>query len=320
MKAIGGYFELEKSQESLHNPLEGYLFNSCRNGFEYILRELSPDHVWVPGYTCHVMKEPLNRSKVPYSTYSLDKEFMPIVPAHLKRKEWLLYTNYFGICSKQVARLVSKFPNNMVIDNSHAFFDGFLGGVASLYSPRKFFGLPDGGVCISKMQLNVHDLEIDDSSKRLSHLYLRRDFGPEAGYNEFLKNDASLSGLPVKRMSSLTEKLLSSAEWQGARMSRLKNFKYLHSFFSVHNELDIPLTDITTPLCYPLLVKEGASLRKRLINERIFVPQYWPEVLDFKVLNEFEKRLLKDLVCIPIDQRYGIEEMNYIVKVYYGKG
>ncbi len=320
MIPIGGYFELAEAIGSCHNTLEGYLFNSCRNGFEYILREVRPSHVWMPRYTCHVMKEPLTRSGVPYSTYSVDNEFMPRLSRQLEKDEWIVYTNYFGICSKQAAWLVRKYPNNIIIDNSQAFYDDYLGGVASLYSPRKFFGLPDGGVCISARQLNVQDLEIDDSINRLSHLYLRRDVGPEAGYKEFLKNDASLSYLPVRRMSNFTEKLLSSVDWQGAKTIRINNFNHLHNYFSVHNELVINTSNIVAPLCYPLLVKNGASLRKKLIDKSIYIPQYWPEVLDSGTLSEFEKRLISDLVCIPVDQRYGKKEMNYIMKIYSKNG
>ena len=61
--------------------------------------------------------------------------------------------------------------------------------------------------------------------------------------------------------------------------------------------------------------KSVDDVKLKLIEEKIYVPTLWPGVLDFNNLTQFERNLVDNLVLLPIDQRYDIEDMEYIVKV-----
>ena len=52
-----------------------------------------------------------------------------------------------------------------------------------------------------------------------------------------------------------------------------------------------------------------------MIDNQIFCARYWPNVMEWCSAEDLEYKLTEDLVCIPIDQRYGEEEMNQIIKI-----
>ena len=64
------------------------------------------------------------------------------------------------------------------------------------------------------------------------------------------------------------------------------------------------------------LIKKN-NLHQILIKHKIYVPTYWNDVLDAKGINDFEKDLSTFLLPLPIDQRYGINDMKTIVETIF---
>jgi hypothetical protein len=52
-----------------------------------------------------------------------------------------------------------------------------------------------------------------------------------------------------------------------------------------------------------------------LIKEKIFVATYWPNVFDWTLPDSMEYYLAKNIVPLPIDQRYNLDDMQYMVTV-----
>ncbi|MDY0042931.1 MAG: hypothetical protein RBS57_21680, partial [Desulforhabdus sp.] len=143
MKAIGGYFELELNPGPEYH-LGAVRLNSGRNAFEYILRAKRVEKVFLPYYTCEVMFQPVARAGVACELYGIGENFEPMFDfGSMRPSDYLVYTNYFGL-HEHVAKEISKVCQNLIVDNSQAFFTRPLKGVDTFYSPRKFFGLPDG--------------------------------------------------------------------------------------------------------------------------------------------------------------------------------
>ena len=66
-------------------------------------------------------------------------------------------------------------------------------------------------------------------------------------------------------------------------------------------------------MVYPYLTfKEG--LRERLIENKIYIARYWPNVLEWSPQGSIDHILASQLLPIPIDQRYGEEEMKRIIQ------
>ena len=94
----------------------------------------------------------------------------------------------------------------------------------------------------------------------------------------------------------------------------MNNFSFLHERLGATNKLPIGETskDFICPMVYPYYTADD-NLRKRLIANKVFVATYWPNVLDWCRTGELEADLCKHVIPIPIDQRYGREEMEKII-------
>lgn len=314
-KSIGGYFELElKPGEFYHRDVLN--LNTGRNCLELVLNDYRPSKIYLPKYSCDVLKEPIEKLGIEAEFYSIAPNFHPDLPSDfsLNDSELLLYTNYYGCLSEVVEKLVNQFKNNLIVDNAQAFFVEALDNLATFYSPRKFFGVPDGGMLKYKPR-NEYQFERDNSLNRFSHLIKRIESGAEYGYSDFIQNDLSLVGQEVKLMSNLTEKLLTSIQYSEIKKQRQQNFYLLDVAFRGFNELQLNSKNLQSPLCYPLLVENGVEIKTHLIRNRIYVPTYWPQVLGPTGLTAFETHLIENLVCLPIDQRYDEVDMKHIVNV-----
>ena len=66
---------------------------------------------------------------------------------------------------------------------------------------------------------------------------------------------------------------------------------------------------------YPLLINNGMRIRKQLQQMKIYIPTLWPNVLDECEPDTLEYKFAADILPIPVDQRYGVEDMEYLVEV-----
>ena len=316
-KAIGGYFSLELpplQENYIHE--KGIHLNSGRNALEYLLKSITNIQcIWIPYFTCEVVLEPLKKLDIPYCFYSINEDFELTDEIDLGENEYLLITNYFGIKDAYIKELASRFGEHLIVDNAQAFFAEPIEGIKMIYSPRKFVGIPDGGIAYMENGFDVSGLEQDVSYDRCSHLLKRLDLGAEAGYADFRENSHQLMNQPIKRMSNLTWKLLQGIDFDSIKKQRRENFKQLHKALSEINQLHIPDMDtFVCPMVYPFYTLDD-TLKKRLIENKVFVATYWPNVLDWCKDGMLEYKLASKVISIPLDQRYDKEEMNKIIQI-----
>ena len=212
MNAIGGYFELELPNYSEYHQDAVHL-NSGRNALEYILLANSYRKVYIPYFTCDVILEPLQRTNTFYEFYEINQNLEPSFDfSKIDSDEAFLYTNYFGIKDTYTIGLINRVPN-LIIDNAQSFYSKPIKDANTFYSPRKFFGLPDGGLVYCTKEIVVAETDTK-STERISHLIKRLAFDAEIGYKDFSKNDSSLQDAPLQKMSKLTSRLLKSIDYE----------------------------------------------------------------------------------------------------------
>ncbi|MCL8536468.1 hypothetical protein M9991_06265 [Chryseobacterium gallinarum] len=279
---------------------------------EYILRAKKRSKIYLPYYTCDVILEPIKKLNLDYEFYDVDFNLEPLFDySHIKEDEFFLYTNYFGIKDNFIKTLIQKIPQNIIIDNAQAFFSPVIRNISQFYSPRKFVGVADGGFLYTDKKLD-QELEKDESYQRMSHLLKRIDLSAEQGYTDFSENDKSLENQPIKRMSNLTKRILSGIDYEKIKTSRRENFHFLHENLKEKNFLPIELSEESVPMVYPFRTN-AKHLKKKLTDERIYCATYWPNVLHWCDESKNAYFLTKEIIAIPIDQRYSIEEMKKII-------
>jgi len=312
--AIGGYFELELAQGAGELYPAALKYQSARAAFASLLQHVRPRKIWMPWYNCDTMLEAPEIARVAVGRYGLDSDLYPKGLDILASDDCLLYVNYFGVCDRQVSRLLREFPRQrVIIDHSQAFYSAPPDCLGTLYSPRKFFGVPDGGYLLTRLQIQPPQERDTQSFERLQPLLLRLSEGPEAGYGAIQKARISLKGQPPKIMSALTEAMLHHIDYPKALLRRNENFIELHSALNPRNRFPIPADIPDGPMCYPFF-GEIPQLHEWLIQHRVFVGHYWPGVRGaFNQSDDLERRLAQECVPLPCDQRYGSADMERII-------
>ena len=312
MEAIGGYFSLELPQREEYHK-NAIRLNTGRNCLEYILRVRGYKKVYVPYYTCEAVVEPINKLGIPYEFYHIDIHFEIRDRFTLKDGEALLYTNYFGLKQRYVEQLAEKTGSRLIVDNTQAFYAKPILGIDTFYTCRKFFGVPDGAYLYCDKELD-EEIEQDYSYERVAYLVKRIDLSAEKGFKDFRRVDDGLDNQPIRKMSKLTQRMMQGIAYEAAAQCRRANFKYLHDALGKENNLELQLEDDAVPMVYPYLVPVK-GLREKLIENKIFVARYWPNVLDWTTQDEVDYLLACNMQPLPVDQRYDEDDMKRIIEI-----
>ena len=308
-KEIGGYFELECGHNAPYHR-DALKFNSARSALRYLIRQLAVKKIHVPYYTCPVVWQAIACENCAVVPYEIDDNFAPM--QDFPKSDFILYNNYFGVCGKNVTEMSVQYPN-LIVDNAQAFYAAPQGR-ASFYSPRKFFGLPDGGLLIAEGIAAPH-YEQSTSFDKCLHLLKRHDLGAAGGYDDFRQNDASLDNAQVSAMSKLTEALCGNIDYQTAKKIRLQNFAFLHRNLQHINKVTISPDENDVPMVYPLEV-DDLSLRQKLIENKVYVARYWPKEENCDCMSgDKAQKAAETILPLPVDQRYDISDMNRILEI-----
>lgn len=313
MESIGGYFTLELPLKNQEYHPDAIAVNSGKNAFEYILASygFKVSKLYLPYFTSRIMVKPLQEHKIQYEFYHINEQLEIVEDIKLLSSEFIVYTNYFGLKGTYVSKLAAQYREQLIVDNAQAFFEKPLWGVNTFYSPRKFFGVLDGGYAytLGKEKLDLMDSKSYD---RMGYLLKRIDTSAEDAYADY-KSSCLLGDIPVMKMSKITQRILGSIDYEKVSTIRINNYLMLHKALADTNILKFEISD-SVPLVYPYLSDED-NLRQRLIANKIYVAQYWPNVLEWCKEKNLEYKLTKNIIPLPIDQRYNDEDMNKIIEI-----
>ena len=157
------------------------------------------------------------------------------------------------------------------------------------------------------------ELPQDESFERMHFLLGRFERSANEFYSEYVANNKLFATEPVKLMSRLTENILRGIDYAGVAKRRQENFEFLDAELRNMNELK--LKSVHGAFMYPFLIQNGATVRKELQKEKIYIPTLWPNVMEECLRNSLEYCFAANILPIPVDQRYGIEDMEYLVEV-----
>ena len=313
-KAIGGYFSLELPyNEYGEYHRDAIRLNSGRYCLEYVLRVKKYTKVYLPYYMCDAVLQPINKLGLDYQFYHIDKYFHIAEVLHPKKDEVILYCNYFGLMDEYVKIVTDRYAPNIIIDNTQAFFSHPLPEIDTFYTCRKFFGVADGAYLYTDKEADF-DIPQDYSSSRMLFLLDRLDRSAEEAFSDYHKSEDSLDHDKIKKMSKITQFIMSSIGYKSVADRRISNYTYLHDNLSSSNTLSVDLERKNVPMVYPFL-SEDINLRKKLIDNKVYVASYWPNVKNMSNLESVESQFAVSLIPIPIDQRYGNDDLNKILEI-----
>ena len=307
---IGGFMGQEDAPDHGEVYHETLALNTGRACLALILKETKAKKIYIPHYICDSVLQSILQSDVSCEFYALDNNFeIRDSPDDLAKDELLLYVNYFGIKDQYVAYLRRLYRDQIIVDNTHAFFNRGSQYGWSFNSARKFFGVTDGAYLYEAS--NIVNRPNRRATFKSDYLEKRKLLGPEAAYVDYLRHESSLD-CEVLKISTYSQDVLSTIDYRHSKKRRLRNFNYLHARLNSINRLKFSSNDMEGPLYYPFLWK--TSIRNKLIGDKIFVPCLWEEVLGrSEDVPAWESELVENLMPLPVDHRYSEIEMEKII-------
>ena len=299
---IGGYFELEKL---IHNEYYSDLIalNTARNAMAYLIKAKGIKKLVIPAYLCDSIYKVCEREGCHYEFYKVDEKFQPIFEKKLNENEWLYIVNYYGQV-RNSTELKKKY-NRIILDNVQAFFQKPIDGIDTLYSCRKFFGVPDGSYLSTDCRM---DVEQDISKDRMTHILGRYECSASEFYKSYVDNEETYNNLPVREMSKLTHNIMGAIDYETVKRKREENFKYI--FRRLQHINGIEVEEAEGPFAYPLYIKNGLEIKKRLAKKGIFIASLWPAAFKFGGL---ARDYSENILPLPCDQRYTLEHIKLMI-------
>jgi dTDP-4-amino-4,6-dideoxygalactose transaminase len=314
----------------------------------HIIKKVKIKKCWLPSYLDETFIQSFRELNLDYEFYNL-KENLQLDTDYLSRRieknDVILTVNYFNFLpNNKIVKFLRKLKNNNVIiieDSTHSFLTNNINLTRianySIISLRKWFGIPDGGIAISNndlfdKKLIVEKLFYDFVYLRLKYailknFYLNKVVNKKDSFREIHNKAEELADLTIRlnAMSCISKTILNSIDFNNVIYERRKNFKYLLSSFRNLDNIDILCKNLKEGICpigFPIIVAGRDVLREYLATNKIYCPIHWllPEEIPKKFTYSYF--LSQNMITIPCDQRYSIEDMEMIaekVKKFYKK-
>lgn len=311
MKEYGGYIELERFHSKLLHE-DAIALNCGRNALAYLCEAKKIKKIYLPYFLCSSIPDLCKKSHVDFEFYHINERFEPVLNKPLGGDEWLYIVNYYGqLDNKYLSSWKQKY-DRVIVDNAQSYFQMPVQNIDTFYTCRKFFGVADGAFLYTDTRLE-RELPQDESFERMHFLLGRYERSANEFYNEYVANNKMFSLEPVKRMSSLTANFLHGIDYESVAKRRQENFDFLDTKFKTINKLE--LRGVYGAFMYPLLIPNGILVRKKLQMNKIYIPTLWPNVLEICPKDSLEYYYAANILPIPVDQRYGKNDMEDMVEV-----
>ena len=314
MKPIGGFFELEiPNGNSIYHD-DALALSTGRACQRLAFKMMKIEKVYLPYYCCDALFEPCLLDEIEFEFYEIDENLEIKNLIQLKERECLVFTNFFGVKQSYISRLIEVYKDKLLIDDTHSFYNKGYSSNYSFTSARKYFGVPDGAFLYTPKGTNTPTEFPRNNSISAEHNINRLIGKQKIAYNQYQNYEKTL-GSKIELISLLSERLLKSIDYDFVKARRVENYNYLHSKLQDINQLKVDfLTD--SPFCYPLLLEKPID-KEILFDKNIFVPDLWLDTENRVNKNkfDFECALSRELLPLPIDHRYSIDDMKKLIDI-----
>ena len=347
---IGSYFyfnEIIQNKTEKLNDIFGRQYtylSTCRSAIRIILSQLSENNkvALLPAFTCHAVVEPFVNCGYSVEPYSINKDFSVKPKQFLEDVERvnpsvILIHDYFGFDSNAALRqssLLEKLKEQgivVIIDRTQPMFSFYpqLEGNYVIGSLRKWMGIPDGAFLNFSVGEFVGELHEDNeliAAKRKAmtykNSYIRQGIGKKETVLELYKSAEQIldSRNQAYAMSDISRELFMDTDLDEMRVSRRKNYEKLANGIQNTENIHIPhpnLQDNEVPFYFPVFIRNSrADFQSYLARNSIYATVIWGCPQEFtRKIDVIAEDIYREILCIPCDQRYTQNDMDYICKV-----
>ncbi|THF64141.1 glycosyltransferase [Pseudothauera rhizosphaerae] len=279
--------------------------------------------LWLPVVGSRLIKEELRNLWVPYQFYPVGGDFSPPIDfiAQTQPGDAVLTCSWLGRPpAAEMRRALAERDGVLWIDDrSLALWPGTPHEAdVTLYSPARVLGVPDGGILVGEgvtVLQPAHENENAFAAKR-RELLLERFEHPAVDGALFAREQAIEleNPLPGGAMSRLSASMLARIPLHDVIVRCRENWSLLHGLLGDWSLWPESRTVDFTPSVFPMMVPETIPpiFLLTALNRRGIVCSGFDMALTAKYEGSLgeEVELLKRLLCLPCDHRYGEEDMR----------
>lgn len=333
---LGGFCELTMSglrnkNDNIFEYLSEYntiYTSNGRSAIKLIANHLRSGKILLPEYICESISNSFCDNETAYYEVNeqLEIDIESLERMISKEISAVFLINYFGfIQNKKVLSYLrekrKEYGFVIIEDTTHSIFtEKNVIGDYCICSLRKWFPC-EGGVLYSKLNLNAVDISCMNAveaglmfdARVMKYYSIKDSMDTEDTYMKIYADaeHAIDEDKTIKCVDSLSETVLKSISVTDVVERRRNNAKMVYE----------QLSDVIMPLrkeyngevliAVPVICENRDSLRKYLMNNRIFCAVHWPQNDES---TEKAKLLSKKLISIMIDQRYDKRHMMYLIE------
>lgn len=293
----------------------------------------------LPSFTCHTVIEPFIEYGWTINYYDIDSSLNAsadeiINRAKLVNCDVVLFHRYFGFDTIDgYERLCAKFRSEGILsieDITQCLYSDFQKSQAdyTVGSIRKWTGTPDGGfaVCLEgtfKSKPTDSDSMLEKAKLEASFLKYNYLFNKEGEKSAFLEKFRVAEDILDKQkgwytIGDMSSRVLSNLDVKTLKERRQANYDFVYQGVSSNKAIRLILPNIDNkfvPLYLPLYVENRKSLQSLFIQNSIYAPIVWPKPECLVNVCKNAEDLYNHILCIPIDQRYGLDDMERLLKI-----
>ncbi len=284
-----------------------------------------PAIVWLPSYVCPELAEAVPR-EITVRYYAVGDALRPdenALRTQVCDGDHVLAVDYFGRPqSAEFVSLVRLLRVGWIQDAAHAMEAGEPSwGDWVLFSPRKLFGVPDGGILVSrgKSLPGLEAVPLEDFSFVLPSIERSEDHLESDNarwYASYVRAEAAMR-VTDEAMSRLSIAILQSCNVEQDAETRRRNYRVLHARLARWAYLKEPDPNFA-PLGFPIRAPSAALTVDGLARERIFAARHWKRLPSDAASFPREHQLASELVTLPCDYRYQESQMHRIAAAVIG--
>lgn len=348
---------LSKTSDNLFSYLSdikhSFYYDSGRSALRMLVSLFKNNYkVFLPEYICESVINCFERSNVQFyrinNDFSIDIEDLksklenfasttPYNPTSIHSVIFLMH--YFGALQSndsldRIKELAEKYNSLIIEDTTHSIFSSKLTiGDYAICSIRKWFPISKGGVLYSNtapLGLPTYSPEPSTDNEKvagliLKDLYIKNKLDCNELYRKIFKNYESRidNQQIIYSISDLDRYIVECINIPRLVQRRQNNYLYVKSVIKVNGIIPtVIIKDNECPFSFPIRVPDRDDFRQYLIQNNIYCAVHWPA--DNICPNERPQANAnsKELISLPIDQRYSQNELNYMIDViskYGGK-
>jgi dTDP-4-amino-4,6-dideoxygalactose transaminase len=295
-------------------------FRTARSALAALLLARGIARLWVPAYICGAVAAGAEAAGCGLRYFAVDRQLQPDTDAlarGLEPGDAALAVDYFGRPPGSPLTALAKVRSDVlwIEDRAQALGPGPAPwGEVVLYSPRKLFGVADGGLMVSRADLPQPGAPEPSAAAWLWAAQLARFEDPDGAEPDawYAASTAREQALRVDHapMSRLTRRLLERIPFAPEVEARRRNYARLAEHLEEFALWPGAEREGFAPLAFPVVVDDSAALSGRLAGRGLFCARHWPALPspepEFPAAHDLSRKLLS----LPCDPRYGTEEMD----------